>query len=91
MLTDEEYTAIQSQLVAFAGIVSDMRLEEFIQRISRTETIAPLIDPTLYMQAHENLADIKELASSLLPFQKAINKIKERREPSGACLDKECG
>jgi len=77
-MNNEEYTLIQHQLLLLAGVCREMKLKEFLDRISISETIAPIFDPTLYLSGMDNLEQIKKLAQSLLPFQQEIRRqIKE--------------
>lgn len=70
----EDYLTVQQQLRALAQIVVDMPLADFINEITRAETIGPIIDPTLYIQASNNLTKLRELAETLLLFQRTIRK-----------------
>lgn len=74
-LDDETYILVQQQITAFAGVVRNMPLRAFLERIDRAESVAPMLDPTLFMRAGKNLAVIKVFAESLLTFQRAIQKL----------------
>ena len=77
-LSDTDYLSIQHEIVVLAGLVRELPLTAFLVRINTCETIAPLVDPTLYMKAGNKLAQIKELAAALQPFQKAADKIAQQ-------------
>jgi len=71
-MTDEKYIIVQQQIVAFAGIVKDLPLDEFLERIELCEAVAPMIDPTLYMQGADNLHKIRRIAEALKVFQETV-------------------
>jgi hypothetical protein len=71
-MTEEEYLTMQSQLFTLASLVRGLPLEEFLLRINHAETIGPILDPTLYLQAGDKLAKIKRLAEGLHDFQRAV-------------------
>jgi hypothetical protein len=64
-MTDEDYIQTQSTILMVARMIQTLPLEEFLKRINRSESIAPLIDPTLYMKASDNLGSIRKIAQSL--------------------------
>lgn len=67
----DKYVQTQLSILNIAKIASQLDLDGFLKQISSTETLAPMIDPTLYMKAHDNLQAVKKLAESLLPVKKA--------------------
>ena len=71
-MKQEDYISTQAQILAIARIVNDIPLYEFIEAAARAETIGPLIDPTTYLAAADNLTTIKHLAQSLVPFKRTI-------------------
>ncbi len=73
-LTSEEYISVQMQLVAFATLVKDMKLVDFTDFVNQAETMGPILNPTLYREAGEQLNDVGRLADSLLPFQEEIRR-----------------
>lgn len=72
-LTNEDFSTIQSQLTVFGGAVMTLDLEAFIDRCSHAEAVAPFIDPTAFMQGHEKLAALKDLAEGALKFKLAAH------------------
>ena len=74
-MTDEEYSLTQQNLLIVAGFVKDMPLDAFLSRISNCESIAPILDPTLYIKGATKLQQIKRLAQSLQPFQREIQNL----------------
>jgi len=70
-MTDTEHQTVQHQLMTFYGVIKDMPLEDFIDRINECETLAPLLDPTAYIQGADRMEAIKKLAQGALVFQEA--------------------
>lgn len=71
-MDEAEYIQTQQQLLALAGIVEELPLEEFLQKISICETVSPFLDPTLYMKGADKLTFIKQLARSAKSFQTTV-------------------
>ena len=71
-MTGEEYLQTQSQIMAMANIVTGIPLRKFITDAERADTIGPILDPTLWIRGHDNLATILDIARSLLRFQEVI-------------------
>lgn len=81
-MNDEIYIQTQQQIIALASIIKDLPLEEFIQKIDLCETIAPMINPTLYLQGHIKLSIIKRIAKATKKLQDEIIKCKQNLEES---------
>lgn len=77
-MTDEEYTQTQTQLLLLARFANDLDLDGFLQRISLADSIAPILEPTLWIRGGGKLQQIKRLAQALRPFQKEIREQLER-------------
>jgi len=73
-MTDEDYALTQQRIILLAGFCRNLRITEFLSRISETETIAPILYPTLYVAGMDKLAQVKQLARSLLPFQEELRR-----------------
>jgi hypothetical protein len=65
----EEYLNTQFGLHVLAQIVVDMDLAGFLQWIERSETMGPILAPTLYVQAGSKMNEIKRLAEACKVFQ----------------------
>lgn len=76
-MNNETYVQTQQHLIALAGIVKDMPLMDFISKINICETVAPMIDPTLYMEGTSKLTFIKRIAESAQNFQKDVIKYEQ--------------
>lgn len=73
-MTDEEYAQTQQQLILLAQFAKDLNLSGFLQRISQAESIAPIMDPTLWIRGHRQLEQVKRLPQALRPFQQEIQR-----------------
>jgi hypothetical protein len=71
-MDNEQYTTTQIQLAALAAVVRDMDLDGFIERICHTESVAPIIDPSLWIKAGRKLEKIKKLAIAAGDFKKVV-------------------
>lgn len=78
-MTNEEYLDVQNIVVMLAGmIVQDhLDLAAFVARAERSDAIAPLLDPTLWIKGHSRLDAIKDLARAALAFRGAAKKFHE--------------
>lgn len=80
-MKEEEYIQCQSSLILLAKIVKDLPLNEFLSAIDHANTVGPLLDPTLWMRGSKKMQEIRQLASSLLPFQAEIYKQLKSYDP----------
>jgi len=76
-MTDEEYTMTYQQVVMLAGLIAEMNLPGFLERISLADSIGPILDPTLYLRASRNMHQIEEVARSLNECRRVILKIRQ--------------
>jgi hypothetical protein len=76
-MSNVEYQATQQQVTMLAGLIVDLPLESFLNRIYHAEAAGPILDPTLWMQAHGKMNDIKRIAEALLEVKKVAAKIRE--------------
>ncbi len=77
LLTDEEYTMVFSRLVLLAGLLRDMKLKQFMNNIEHCETVAPLLDPSLYQRGGAKLSLMKQTTAAFLSAQKNLPKMEE--------------
>ena len=73
-MTAEEYAEAQEGLVIVAAMVRNLPLEEMLRAIARAETVAPILDPTLFLRAGAKMAQVKQLAEALLPVKREIER-----------------
>ncbi len=71
-MINEEYLQTQQSILLIAAVVSSLPLNEFISQADRADTIAPLLDPTLWQKAHTNLEALLRLARALEAFQGVV-------------------
>lgn len=88
-LTEEEYSNTQNQVVMLCNLIRELPLEEFIDVISRCESTAPILDPTLYIRGREHLECVKMMAVALrsaqakMPSREDLARLQERRPDGG--------
>ena len=80
-MREQEFLTIQHQIVALAPLVAEMDLPEFVDTIEQADTIGPLLAPSLWMAQHQDMDRIRQLAEALLPFRRAVLKMREGRRP----------
>lgn len=71
-MNKEEYQKTQDNLVMLARIIAGLDLNGMLKKINRAETIAPIVDPTLYKMAGEKMERVKRLVESALVFQTEV-------------------
>lgn len=65
------YINTQMRLIEIGKIADTLDLESFLRCISNAEAVGPIMDPTMYMKAAENLAAIRKLAESVVQVKVA--------------------
>lgn len=65
-MSPEEYACVQRQITVLASVISTIEIEEFIVTLHQAQTIAPIVDPTLFIKAADDLEDVLELANAVL-------------------------
>ncbi len=60
----KDYITTQMRLIEIGKIADSLDLDAFLKCISNAETVAPLVDPTLYRKAADNMNAIKQLAEA---------------------------
>jgi hypothetical protein len=73
-MTKQEYTNTQGQVMLICALIRVLPLAEFLDAISRAETIGPILDPTLYRQAGHKMETIKIHADALRQAQWYLEK-----------------
>lgn len=77
-MSEEEYTLIQQQLLMMIPFMLRMNLPGFLRRIQKSEAIAPMLDPTLFMKGSRQLERVKEIARAANGLRKAaLKQLKE--------------
>jgi len=71
-MSDEEYLQTQHQLFLLAGLVRQLDVHGFLERIAKAEGLAPILDPTLSRTAQPKLDIVKAVAFGAGQFQKFL-------------------
>jgi hypothetical protein len=69
----KKYIETQMRIIEMGKIAASLDIETFLICIRNAETMAPMIDPTLYRRAQNNLEAIKRLAICAKQMQVAFN------------------
>lgn len=80
-MTKEDYIRIQAQIQLLVPTILEMNLEGFLDRISSTHSVAPLLDPTLYMKAMDRLMLLEQAARALHKCQQELARLRGREGP----------
>jgi len=73
-MTEDEWLAVQSQVIALCSILPSMPLRDFVDGINRAEAIGPILDPTLWVKACSRMEEIKSGAECLLHAQDELRR-----------------
>lgn len=76
-MNGKQYIQIQMSLIQMGQQASKLDLDGFMKAISNAETTAPIVDPTLYRRAADNLRAIKNLGKAAQEIQKAFAAMQE--------------
>lgn len=74
-MTTAEYAAMQDRIrtiYTLAAATDDEALGEFIREAEHADTVAPLLDPTLWLRGRDQLALVIRHARALAAFKKAV-------------------
>lgn len=74
----EEYELIQWQLLNLGAVVADMDLPGFLAAIRKAETLGPILDPSLYIQAGEQLDQVRRIAVKANELRQVVLQIREK-------------
>lgn len=77
---NHEYKQIQDMVVSIAYVAAGLDLEGFLARLDRADSIGPIVDPSLWMAANENMQRIRKVASAALKLKKALLEVLEDGE-----------
>lgn len=71
-MTRAEYENIQQQVLLFAGLLNRLPLEEMCNAIAYADALGPILDPTSWNKAADNLDFVRSAANALLKAQGEI-------------------
>jgi hypothetical protein len=77
-ITEEQYLTLQSQLVPLSTLILEMPLEDFLNAISRADTLGPILDPTLWMRGSKSMHEIEEVARIFLDAKQKLEKLRNK-------------
>jgi hypothetical protein len=76
---DHEYQRVLAQLrlvnTIVIGAPTDQELGELIVANNRADTLGPLLDPTAWMGAHENIEAVTGAARALLDHRRTLRRL----------------
>ncbi len=70
-MTDAEYILTQERMTALASLALTLDIDGFLSRIATAEAVGPILNPTLYMKATDDLNKVKGIALAVKELQKA--------------------
>jgi hypothetical protein len=73
-MDNAQYEATYRTLKILAMIVANMDLDGFLAQIETAEVVGPVLDPTLYREAGEKLAELKALAEACKVFRDEVRR-----------------
>ncbi len=71
-MEEERYIQTQKEILLLIPLIKALPLVDFLNAISHCETVAPIIDPTLYMKGATKLGIIKRYAEALRRAQEEL-------------------
>jgi len=69
---DKLYLQTQVDLTSLARQINELNLDEFINRIEKTENMGWFLQPTAMKRGHKALSAMKSMATSARALQKAF-------------------
>lgn len=87
MMTDAEFAAAQRQIAIAGGLIAQVDLVGYIERIAAAELAkAETLPPAVWEKAAPRLKELRELATSLIQFQVLVidsmkRQLDEERKP----------
>lgn len=79
-MSSSEWMLTQTQIYLLAGMVARLPLDEFLEKAERADAIGPFVDPTLYIEKHDDLRCVTEVA-------RALRQVKTRCAELGIDMD----
>ena len=88
-MSDEDYLQAQHTMLTMLPLLIDIDFEGFLARASLSESLGPIIDPTLYRQGAVRLQNIKALAEAFGAVQEVA--WRQLRDEMKALIEKPQG
>jgi hypothetical protein len=73
-MNDSEYIETQRQIMLLAGMAAGLDVRGFLERVEQAQSVGPVLDPTLYRAAADNLECVALLARAVADLQAAHHK-----------------
>lgn len=77
MMNGKDYMQTQITMIQLGKKIQTLDIESFLKCIANAETAAPMLDPTLYMKACDNLRAVKKLAQAYQGVKTAMQETQE--------------
>lgn len=75
-MTAQEAVGLMKQgwdmLANWGKMITMLPLEDWLEVIDKADAMGPFIDPTMWMQGHEKMAEIRKIIAAALPLKRAI-------------------
>lgn len=81
MSSRDDHVAVQAIMLDVTRMLLILPLGRFIERINKTQTIGPILDPTAYREGGETLQRLKEIAEALNTAKTKILEIQKSLVP----------
>ena len=82
-MTNDEPSALTSQLLLISSIVLDWKLDEFICCVNIAKAVAPVLDSSAYLQHGEQLKHVGRIARAAKKFQDEVREPMEALQRGG--------
>lgn len=82
-MTGAEYQNAIKTCAMAARIMATLEIDKLLESISKADAVAPLVDPTLWMQKRDAMLQDRELLNAARPLWEWGKKTLERMEAEG--------
>jgi hypothetical protein len=87
--TQEDFVVFQHKLALLAKGIMELPLEEYLERVNMTTTLAPILDPTLYLKGAKSLEEWTEVARAMRDCKDKLLKVKNKILDNGRDEERE--
>lgn len=79
-MDEQEYMRTQASLMTLCQLLHSFNLDlrRFIRMIDHADAVGPILDPSLWMQGHSKMSEIREIALAFLNVQGVLQDILAR-------------
>lgn len=75
VMDGKTYIETQMRIIEMGKLADSLDLEAFLKCISNAEAMGPVMDPTMYLKAMDNLRAIKKLAEVAVKMKAAYGEV----------------